>query len=145
MRQWWIKQSLSGHLIGIAQVNMALEDRCDAHNYEPLDVVMDRGGGVWVCDVEGNQYIDFLSAYSALNPGHSYPIPRVLAGQAAQLPLPPWAVRNSQLPLLAKESCELAGPQMLLPMNSGTEAVEIALKATLAWGGEIKRGTTELR
>ncbi len=116
-----------------------LEKRYNAHNYAPLDVVLERGQGVWVWDVEGNRYIDFLSAYSALNQGHAHP--RILAAmveQAQKLPLTSRAFRNSQLPLLAKELCELSGYPMMLPMNSGAEAIETALKAARKWGYRVK-------
>jgi ornithine--oxo-acid transaminase len=118
---------------------IALEDRYNAHNYKPLDVVLERGEGIWVWDVEGNRYLDFLSAYSAVNQGHAHPrILKVLVEQAAKLPLTSRAFRNSQLPLLAKELCELTGYEMMLPMNTGAEAVETVLKAARRWGYTTK-------
>jgi ornithine--oxo-acid transaminase len=112
-----------------------LEDQYNAHNYKPLDVVLERGEGIWVWDVEGNRYLDFLSAYSALNQGHAHPrILKAMTEQAAKLPLTSRAFRNSQLPLFAKEVSELTGYEMMLPMNSGAEAVETALKAVRKWG-----------
>jgi ornithine--oxo-acid transaminase len=122
-----------------SQDYIALEDRYNAHNYKPLDVVLERGQGVWVWDVDGNRYLDFLSAYSAVNQGHAHPrILKALVEQAARLPLTSRAFRNSQLPLLAQELCELTGYEMMLPMNSGAEAVETAIKAVRKWGYKIK-------
>ncbi len=118
---------------------IALADRYVAQIYEPLDVVLERGEGVWVWDVEGNRYLDCLSAYSALNQGHAHPrILRAMVEQAARLPLTSRAFRNEQLPLLAKELCELTGYEMMLPMNTGAEAVETALKAARKWGYRVK-------
>jgi ornithine--oxo-acid transaminase len=118
---------------------ITLENRYNAHNYKPLDVVLERGKGIWVWDVEGNRYLDFLSAYSALNQGHAHPrILKTMVEQAAKLPLTSRAFRNDQLPLLAQELCELTGYEMMLPMNSGAEAVETALKAARKWGYETK-------
>jgi ornithine--oxo-acid transaminase len=116
-----------------------LEDRYNAHNYHPLDVVLARGEGVWVWDVEGNRYLDCLSAYSALNQGHRHPrILRAMVEQAQKITLTSRAFRNEQLPLLAKELCEVTGYEMMLPMNSGAEAVETALKAARLWGYRVK-------
>jgi len=118
---------------------IALEERYNAHNYHPLDVVLERGEGIWVWDVEGNRYLDFLSAYSALNQGHAHPrILKALVEQAGRMPLTSRAFRNDQLPLLAKELCELTGYEMMLPMNSGAEAVETALKMARKWGYRVK-------
>ena len=118
---------------------IALEDRYNAHNYKPLDVVLERGEGVWVWDVDGHQYMDFLSAYSAVNQGHAHPrIVAALTQQAQRLPLTSRAFRNDQLPLLARELCELTGYEKMLPMNSGAEAVETALKVARKWGYEVK-------
>jgi len=118
---------------------IALEDQYNAHNYKPLDVVLTRGEGIWVWDVEGNRYLDFLSAYSALNQGHAHPrILKAMVEQASKLPLTSRAFRNDQLPLLAIEVCELTGYEMILPMNSGAEAVETAIKATRKWGYKVK-------
>jgi ornithine--oxo-acid transaminase len=119
---------------------VALEDRYNAHNYKPLDVVLERGEGVWVWDVEGKKYLDCLSSYSALNQGHNHPrIRRAMMEQMEKLTLTGRAFRNDQLPLLAKEICELTGYEMMLPMNSGAEAVETALKAARKWGYEVKK------
>lgn len=116
-----------------------LEDLYGAHNYHPLDVVITQGEGVWVWDVEGKKYMDCLSAYSALNQGHRHPrILKALIDQAQKLTLTSRAFRNEQLPLLAQEMCELTGYDMVLPMNSGAEAVETALKAARLWGYKVK-------
>ncbi|MBZ0307654.1 MAG: ornithine--oxo-acid transaminase, partial [Anaerolineae bacterium] len=118
---------------------IALENQYNAHNYKPLDVVLERGEGIWVWDVDGNRYLDFLSAYSAVNQGHGHPrILKAMMEQAARLPLTSRAFRNNQLPLLAQELCELTGYEMMLPMNSGAEAVETALKAARKWGYQVK-------
>jgi ornithine--oxo-acid transaminase len=122
-----------------AEEYIALEDRYNAQNYKPLDVVLERGEGVWVWDVEGKRYLDCLSSYSALNQGHNHPrIRKALLEQAAKLTLTGRAFRNDQLPLLAQELCELTGYEMMLPMNTGSEAVETALKAARRWGYEMK-------
>lgn len=118
---------------------IALADNYGAHNYKPLDVVLSRGEGVWVWDVEGNKYLDCLSGYSALNQGHVHPrILRAMTEQAARLTLTSRAFRNDQLPLLAQELCQLTGYEMMLPMNSGAEAVETALKMARKWGYQVK-------
>ncbi len=118
---------------------IALEDRYGAHNYHPLDVVLNRGEGVWVWDVEGKRYMDCLSAYSAVNQGHAHPrIREALVQQAMQLPLTSRAFRNDQLGLFYQELCELTGFEMVLPMNTGAEAVETALKAARKWGYTVK-------
>lgn len=118
---------------------IALADKFGAHNYKPLDVVLTRGEGVWVWDVEGNKYLDCLSGYSALNQGHVHPrILSAMTDQAARLTLTSRAFRNDQLPLLAKELCQLTGYEMMLPMNSGAEAVETALKMARKWGYQVK-------
>lgn len=123
-----------------AQELIALEDRYGAHNYKPLDVVIERAQGVWVYDVEGNRYLDCLSAYSAVNQGHCHPrIVQALKEQAEKLTLTSRAFRNVQLGLFEKEICELTGYEMVLPMNSGAEAVETALKAARKWGYQVKR------
>jgi ornithine--oxo-acid transaminase len=122
-----------------SQGYIALEDQFNAHNYQPLDVVLTWGEGVWVEDVDGKRYMDFLAAYSAVNQGHCHPrLVEVMQQQAARLTLTSRAFRNDQLPLLAKEMCELTGYEMMLPMNSGAEAVETAIKAARKWGYEVK-------
>lgn len=121
------------------QEYIALEERYGAHNYHPLDVVISRGEGVWVYDVEGRRYLDCLSAYSALNQGHVHPkILQALIEQAQKVTLTSRAFRNDQLPLLYKELSEMSGYEMSLLMNSGAEAVETALKLARKWAYEVK-------
>jgi ornithine--oxo-acid transaminase len=116
-----------------------LEAQYNARNYKPLDVVLARGEGIWVWDVDGNCYLDFLSAYSAVNQGHAHPrILEALREQAARLPLTSRAFRNDQLPLFAQTLCELLGYDKMLPMNSGAEAVETAIKMVRKWGYKVK-------
>ena len=118
---------------------IALEEQYGAHNYHPLDVVIARGEGVWVYDVDGRKYLDCLSAYSALNQGHVHPkILNVLLEQARKLTLTSRAFRNDQLPLLYKELSDMTGYDMSLPMNSGAEAVETAIKLARKWAYCIK-------
>ncbi len=112
-----------------------MEDRYAAHNYKPLDVVIERAQGVWVYDVEGVQYLDCLAAYSAVNQGHCHPrILDTLVEQAHKVTLTSRAFRNDQLPMLCQELHELTGMDMVLLMNSGAEAVETAIKAARRWG-----------
>lgn len=116
-----------------------LENKYGAHNYHPLDVVIDKAQGVWVYDVDGKKYMDCLAAYSAVNQGHCHPrIVSVMKEQADKVTLTSRAFRNSQLPLLYKELVELTGFEMVLMMNSGAEAVETALKASRKWGYKVK-------
>ncbi len=118
---------------------IALEDQYGAHNYHPLDVVIERGEGVWVYDVDGEKYLDCLSAYSALNQGHVHPkILNAMLEQAKKLTLTSRAFRNDQLPLLYKELSEMTGYEMSLPMNSGAEAVETAIKLARKWAYQVK-------
>lgn len=118
---------------------IAIEEQYGAHNYHPLDVVIDHAEGVYMWDVDGKKYLDCLAAYSAVNQGHCHPrIVNVLKAQAEKVTLTSRAFRNNQLPLLAKELCEMTGYQMMLPMNSGAEAVETALKAARKWGHKVK-------
>ncbi|MBI4546076.1 MAG: ornithine--oxo-acid transaminase [Gemmatimonadetes bacterium] len=114
-------------------------ERWGASNYHPLPVLLERGAGAWVWDVEGKRYLDMLSAYSALNQGHRHP--RILAAlreQAERLTLTSRAFHNDQLGPFLRELCELAGYEKALPMNTGAEAVETALKAARKWGYEEK-------
>lgn len=121
------------------QEYIQLEETYGAHNYHPLDVVITRGEGVWVYDVEGNRYLDCLSAYSALNQGHVHPkILQAMIEQAKKVTLTSRAFRNDQLPLLYRELSELSGYEMALPMNSGAEAVETALKLARKWAYRVK-------
>jgi ornithine--oxo-acid transaminase len=122
-----------------AEELIAAERRLGAHNYEPLDVILTRGRGVWVWDVDGNKYLDCLSAYSAVNQGHVHPeIYATMVEQAGKLTLTSRAFRNDQLPLLYEELAELTGAHRILPMNSGAEAVESAVKAVRKWGYEVR-------
>ncbi len=124
----------------LASELIALEERYGAHNYHPLDVVIERASGAWVYDVEGNKYLDFLAAYSAVNQGHCHPaIYRAMCEQAQKVTLTSRAFRNNQLPLLYEDLHNLTGFEMALPMNSGAEAVETALKAARKWGETIKK------
>ncbi len=117
-----------------------LSDSFGARNYKPLDVVIERGEGVWVYDIEGNRYLDCLSAYSALNQGHVHPkILKTFLEQAQKLTLTSRAFRNDQLPLLFKELCELTGYEMAITMNSGAEAVETAIKIARKWAYKVKK------
>lgn len=116
-----------------------IEEKFGAHNYHPLDVVINKAQGVWVYDVDGKKYLDCLAAYSAVNQGHCHPrILKALKTQAEKVTLTSRAFRNDQLPLLYKELCELTGYEKVLPMNSGAEAVETALKAARKWGYNVK-------
>lgn len=118
---------------------IAIEDKYGAHNYHPLDVVIEKAEGIWVWDVDGKKYMDCLAAYSAVNQGHCHPgIMKAMNEQAGKVTLTSRAFRNDQLPLLCKELCELTGYTMVLPMNSGAEAVETALKAARKWGYKVK-------
>ena len=116
-----------------------LEDTYGTNTYHPIDVVIERAEGVWVWDVEGKRYLDCLSAYSAVNQGHRHPrIVRALIEQAERLTLTSRAFRNDQFPLMAKYLCDLTGYDMMLPMNTGAEAVEAAVKAARLWGYRVK-------
>jgi len=122
-----------------AQDYIHLERQHGAHNYRPLDVVIERAEGVWVYDVEGKRYLDCLAAYSAVNQGHCHPkILRTLEEQAGKVTLTSRAFRNAQLPLLCKDLHDLTGFDMVLPMNSGAEAVESAIKVARKWGYKVK-------
>jgi ornithine--oxo-acid transaminase len=115
------------------------EYRLGAHNYKPLDVILSRGEGVYVWDLDGNRYLDCLSAYSAVNQGHCHPkILAAMVEQAQKLTLTSRAFRNDQLAHLYEELAALTGSHKILPMNSGAEAVETAVKAVRKWGYEVK-------
>jgi ornithine--oxo-acid transaminase len=116
-----------------------LENRFGAKTYNPLDVVLSRGEGVWVWDVDGNKYMDCLSAYSAVNHGHCHPkIMQTLIDQAGKLTLTSRAFRNDQLGPFYEEICQLTRSHKVLPMNSGAEAVETAVKTVRKWGYTVK-------
>lgn len=131
-----------------SQYYIDLENQFGAQNYKPLDVVLTRGEGVWVYDVEGNRYLDCLSAYSAVSQGHVHPkILEALITQANQLTLTSRAFRNDQFSMLLKEISELTGYEMALMMNSGAEAVETAIKVARKWAyvsKEIPRYQAEI-
>jgi ornithine--oxo-acid transaminase len=117
-----------------------MEEQYGAHNYHPLDVVIERAEGVWVYDVDGRRYLDCLSSYSAVNQGHVHPeILKALLEQAQRVTLTSRAFRNDQLPLLYKELSEMTGYDMSLPMNSGAEAVETAVKLARKWAYQVKK------
>jgi ornithine--oxo-acid transaminase len=121
------------------QYYIDLEEQYGAHNYQPLDVVLNRGQGIWVWDVEGNKYLDCLASYSAVNQGHCHPaIIRTMIEQGQKLTLTSRAFRNDQLGLFYEELCELTNSHKVLPMNSGAEAVETVIKAVRKWGYQVK-------
>ena len=118
-------------------------ESCCAHNYHPLPVVIEKGGGVWVYDVEGKKYMDMLSAYSALNQGHRHPkIMKALLEQASKVTLTSRAFHNNKMGPFLNKLCEISGFETALPMNTGAEAVETALKAARKWGF-LKKGIQE--
>ena len=117
-----------------------IENKYGANNYRPLDVVIDHGKGIYLYDVEGKRYLDCLSAYSAVNQGHCHPkIMEAMVNQAKKVTLTSRAFRNNVLPLYYKKLCEITGFEMVLPMNTGAEAVETAIKTARKWGS-IKKG-----
>jgi ornithine--oxo-acid transaminase len=119
---------------------IALEEQYGAHNYHPLDVVLERGEGIWLYDVEGNKYMDCLSAYSAVNQGHCHPrLIQAMIEQAQQLTLTSRAFRNNKLGQLYQSLHNLTNYDLTLPMNSGAEAVETALKTARKWGYQVKK------
>ncbi len=121
------------------QAYLQQADRFGAHNYHPLPVVLTRGEGVWVWDVEGRKYMDMLSAYSAVNQGHAHPrIVEALIEQARRLPLTSRAFQNDRMGPFLERLCELSGYDKALPMNTGAEAVETAIKAVRKWGYDLK-------
>ena len=133
-----MNRAITDHRIAANDL-IAIEAQLGAHNYKPLDVVLVRGEGVWVWDADGKRYLDCLSAYSALNQGHCHP--KILAAmqeQAKRLTLTSRAFRNDQLALLYEDLARLTRSHKILPMNSGAEAVESAIKAVRKWGYEVK-------
>ncbi len=124
----------------LSQSYIELENQYGAHNYHPLPVVLKRGSGVWVYDVDGHAYLDFLSAYSAVNQGHCHPrILSALRDQAEQLTLTSRAFHNDQLGPYEKFMCETLGFDRLLPMNTGVEGGETAVKLARKWAYEVKK------
>jgi ornithine--oxo-acid transaminase len=122
-----------------SQQYIELDETYGAHNYHPLDVVINRAEGVWVYDVDGNKYLDCLSAYSAVNQGHNHPkIKAAAIEQLERVTLTSRAFRNDQMGPFLKELCEMTGYEMALPMNTGAEAVETAIKAARKWGYQVK-------
>ena len=118
---------------------IAETERVSAPNYSPLPVVLSRGEGIWVWDVEGRKYLDCISAYSSLNQGHRHPrIVAALVEQAERLTLTSRAVHNDRMGPFLNELCALAGLEMALPMNTGAEAVETAIKLARKWGYRVK-------
>ena len=118
---------------------IAVETEYGAKNYKPLDVVLTRGQGAYVWDVEGRRYLDCLAAYSAVNQGHCHPkILEAMIAQAQKLTLTSRAFRNDQLAPFYEELCALTNSHMALPMNSGAEAVESALKVARKWAYQVK-------
>jgi|SRR5687767_4516027 len=119
---------------------VALEEQWGAHNYHPLDIVVERGEGPWLFDVDGKRYLDCLSAYSAVNQGHCHPrILETMRAQAERVTLTSRAFRNDQLPLFCEELAQFCGMDSVLPMNTGAEAVETAIKAARRWGYRVKK------
>jgi ornithine--oxo-acid transaminase len=116
-----------------------MEEEWGAHNYRPLDLVITSAKGSWVTDIDGRRYLDCLSSYSALNQGHCHPrILATLMEQATRVTLTSRAFRNDQLPLFCRDVAELCGMEMVLPMNTGSEAVETAIKCARRWGYQRK-------
>ena len=123
----------------MSQMYVELEETFSAHNYHPLDVVIEKGEGVWVYDVDGNKYLDCLAAYSAVNQGHCHPaIMQAAIDQMSKVTLTSRAFRNDQMGPFLKELCQMTGYEMSLPMNTGAEAVETAVKAVRKWGYQVK-------
>jgi ornithine--oxo-acid transaminase len=122
-----------------SQTFIELDETYSAHNYHPLDVVVERAEGVWVYDVDGNKYLDCLSAYSAVNQGHCHPrLVQAMTEQMQKVTLTSRAFRNDQMGPFLKELCQLTGYDKALPMNTGAEAVETAIKAARKWGYRVK-------
>lgn len=130
---------MTAHAPDTTESLVALEERWGAHNYHPLDIVVERGEGPWLYDVEGKRYLDCLSAYSAVNQGHCHPrILETMRAQAERVTLTSRAFRNDQLPLFCEELAQFCGMDSVLPMNTGAEAVETAIKAARRWGYRTK-------
>lgn len=130
---------MTAHIESDAETLVALENQWGAHNYHPLDIVVERGEGAWLYDAEGKRYLDCLSAYSAVNQGHCHPrILETMREQAARVTLTSRAFRNDQLPLFCEELARYCKMESVLPMNTGAEAVETAIKAARRWGYRVK-------
>ncbi len=124
---------------GTTQGFIELDETYGAHNYAPLDLVIHRAEGVWLYDVDGRRYLDCISAYSAVNQGHCHPrILAALVDQAAKVPLTSRALRNDRLGRFLKKLTEVSGFECALPMNTGAEAVETAIKLARRWGYRVK-------
>src|SRR5579872_3660782 len=127
------------HVDRNAAAFIELEDRYGAHNYHPLDLVVERAEGVWLHDVTGKRYLDCVSAYSAVNQGHCHPrIAAALTEQAKKVTLTSRAMRNGRMPSFLEKLTRLCGYDMALPMNTGVEAVETAVKLARRWGYAVK-------
>lgn len=123
----------------VAQEIIAETEKYGAHNYHPLPVVLTKGEGVWVWDADGRKYLDMLSAYSALNQGHRHPhIMKALHDQAERITLTSRAFHNDVMGKMFKRLCDMTGKEMVLPMNTGAEAVETAIKAARKWAYKVK-------
>jgi ornithine--oxo-acid transaminase len=130
---------VTAHVENDTNALIALENEWSAGNYHPLDIVIDRGEGAWLYDVEGRRYLDFLSAYSAVSQGHCHPrIMETMREQASRVTLTSRAFRNDQFPLFCEELATFCGMESVLAMNTGAEAVETAIKAARRWGYRIK-------
>jgi ornithine--oxo-acid transaminase len=118
---------------------LAQTEKYSANNYHPLDVVLSKGEGVWVWDVDGNKYLDMLAAYSAVNQGHLHPrILEAMSDQMKRITLTSRAFHNDRMGEFLQRLCEVSGKEKALPMNTGAEAVETAIKAARKWGYEVK-------
>jgi ornithine--oxo-acid transaminase len=126
-------------MAGEEKKQIEMTEQYGAHNYHPLPVVLSEGEGIWLTDVEGKRYIDFLSAYSAVNQGHRHPkIVAAMLDQTKHLTLTSRAFYNDRMGPFLKRLCEYTGYEMALPMNTGAEAVETAIKMARRWGNEKK-------
>jgi ornithine--oxo-acid transaminase len=131
--------NVTAHVESETGALIAKENEWSAHNYHPLDIVIDRGEGAWLFDVDGKRYLDCLSAYSAVSQGHCHPrILEAMKEQASRVTLTSRAFRNDQFPLFCEEVAEFCGMESVLAMNSGAEAVETGIKAARRWGYRVK-------
>ena len=130
---------MTAHAESETMALIGTENEWSAGNYHPLDIVIDRGEGAWLYDVDGKRYLDCLSAYSAVSQGHCHPrILETMRQQASRLTLTSRAFRNDQFPLFCEELAQFCGMESVLAMNSGAEAVETAIKAARRWGYRVK-------